>query len=235
MFAVRHEAVQQLLQNATTTSSTERPQLVVRQQQAGGDHLDTSYGVTVGEADVPSPGQRTSQTIQIPVYDLLPYLEFKDISSTTKVMILSTLLRNNEPVLARTFVDASVMSTIICLLQSGLREVGAESLFAVHICACLVALLKHPEAEVQKRCLHVLAKISATPAIEACGEVYGGALAHLVTFLTSSDAEIVKWVCRILANTALQKPLVSAIVGADPCVPLVSLLSQVNLRLGSLH
>ncbi|KAJ7686196.1 armadillo-type protein [Mycena rosella] len=123
-----------------------------------------------------------------------------------------------------------------CLLAHIAASGGAQLLIDVYTSPVLVALLKHPESAIYSKSLQVLAEISdASENIGPCADVYTDALPTLVMFLQSPEAEAVKWTCRILGNIAVHETLLAATLNADPCVPLVSLLSQANRRLDGLY
>ncbi|KAJ7487903.1 armadillo-type protein [Mycena latifolia] len=183
------------------------------------------------------------------IQDLLPYLNSKEISASTKVLILSTCRATDGLALTRVLVDENAKPVLIKLLNSPDREVlhevccllahiaaagGVQPLIEVYTSSALIALLKHQESAVHSKSLQVLAEISDPSDIEACAGAYAGALPILVTLLQSPDGPIVQWTCRILGNIALHEALMSATIKADPCVPLVALLSH-NRRLDSLY
>ncbi|KAJ6614751.1 armadillo-type protein [Mycena sp. CBHHK59/15] len=178
---------------------------------------------------------------------LITYLESKDISSSTKTEILSTLnLTSRSMPGAQGMVNANLPPTLVHLLLSPDHKVlqftcrllgdiapilGDKSVVNMNGFQSLVLLLRHPTSEVHGEAAYALAKISRKSDIGACASVYSSALPALVTLLQSPDREVVRWTCRVLGNMALEGSLIQQIIDADPSVPLVSLLSRGDIGL----
>ncbi|KAJ7488263.1 armadillo-type protein [Mycena latifolia] len=145
---------------------------------------------------------------------LLGYLETKDISTSTKVLILQELsVRAKLGTEARTLVQENALPVIIHLLGS-LKE----------ILDILMSYLGDEEISTSVK-LWILKdlNIRATWEAQARNMAQENDLVVVIYLLHSQERSIVDSVCTLLGNLAIWKSVNAAIVLFDPCKTLVSL------------
>ncbi|KAJ7488257.1 armadillo-type protein [Mycena latifolia] len=163
---------------------------------------------------------------------LLGYLETKDISTSTRVLILQELsVRAKLGTEARTLVQENALPVIIRLLGSPKDRIveAACSLLGTfpisqEILDILMSYLGDEEISTSVK-LWILKDLNvrATWEAQARNMAQENVLVVVIYLLHSQERSIVDSVCTLLGNLAIWKSVNAAIVLFDPCKTLVSL------------
>ncbi|KAJ7120196.1 armadillo-type protein [Mycena epipterygia] len=177
---------------------------------------------------------------------LTTYLDFKDISSSTRVLVLDHLrVRAWESQFeAEIIIDGDVLAFVNRLLQSSdldvvlftcgmLRSIAYYDSLQTAVlkpdpCMQLVSLLSHKNSRIQEEAVNVLACISSGPAEGPRAVVNADALSHSTTLLASTNFGIRLHICWMLGNIARHPAFTVDVLELDVCARLVSLLAPAN-------